>query len=497
MRRLALLVLLVLPLLAPGPSALAALSSLPPATVVTVPPLPGFKFVYAGRLFTTGADGSVLVPRSRSGARPPVTRTREWPLAGGGVAKFERWYGLDNLLHGSRPARAAVSTYRPVQFRFTKLTGEPVDRSSLGEITFKSSTGFITSLPPGTGSLQLQATRTVPDNDGLTVKEMYFTVQDVDVEGNNVVNRSQTKFVPNTTRVVDVPLLFFDASVRARDALFRFGVRGKLVLEYPNGRTRTLELDKEGFVSLPGLPRGQYHLSVDGPGLKLVQPVAMSKSQVVDLKMFTWLDVAVVLLTGLGVAVLLVLVGRRKLRHRSVPDSGAEARDPEVLAPGPELFDWRAPGHLQEDLVDAPAEAGDAGAGEREAARARQAEREAEREVAKVHEAVQRAVRERAAARAREAEHEVAKVREAVQRAAGERAAKEGDSAEVARADRAERFQHTDTSSTLLLQLKELPPQPGDVFVRGDLARAWRVPAPKGSPCPSVTDVDVLEETQP
>ncbi len=164
----------------------------------------------------------------------------------------------------------------------------------------------------------------VPDNNGLQVKQLYFTVQSVDVEGNNVVNRSQTKFFPATDRVVQVPLLFFDATVRARDALFGFGLSGDLLMRYPNGQERTLRLGSDGKVELPGLARGQYDLTVSGPGLRVSQPVSMSRRQVVDLKVFTWLDVVVVSVLALVLAGGLLWWGRRLHRRRGRSAPGPE-----------------------------------------------------------------------------------------------------------------------------------------------------------------------------
>lgn len=305
--------------------------------VATLPAVPGFVFRYQGKLYTTRADGTVVVPRVPHAVVPvirPLTLTV--PLPHGGQAGFDRWYGLSSLDGGSGTVTAAMRTSHPVRFVFSNLQDVPVARADLGQVQIKSSTGFLASLPTGSDTALLQATRVVRDSSGLVVKNLYYTVQNVDVEGNNVVNRSQTKFFPSHAAKVAVPLLFFDASVRARDALFNFAVAGELKLEYPNGRTAALELGPDGRVGLPGLPRGQYHLSVAGPGLKLVQPVVMSRPQNVDLKIFTWLDLAAVATLGLLLAIGLVLVGRLVHRRRLARQqaTGVTAAEP-VVEPTP------------------------------------------------------------------------------------------------------------------------------------------------------------------
>jgi hypothetical protein len=333
---LAALAVLLLTALALGAPAQAAPQPPRTATVATLPPLPGFSFDYHGQTWTTGPDGSVQIPRPLSGSDSKLTpRTRSFRLPDGEQAEFQRWYGLANLKGSTGRAIAALSTYRPVTFRFADLDGAAVPRDSLGQVLLKSSTGHLSKLPAGTDTTLLQSTRVVPDSSGLEVKHLYYTVQDVDVEGNNVVNRSQTKFLPQRHRTVLVPLLFFDATVRARDALFGWGISGSLNLEYPNGHSKVLTLGDGGRVALPGLPRGQYHLSVDGPGLKLMQPVAMSRPQDVDLKVFTWLDIAAVAVAGLCVAIGLVLVGRR-LHDRRLAQGEQEAvprSEPQLIGP--------------------------------------------------------------------------------------------------------------------------------------------------------------------
>ena len=291
-------------------------------TVATLPAVPGFVFDYRGKTWKTGADGSVQVPRSKSGEDTSLkVRTPKLPRPQGVEARFDRWYGMSRLQQRGGRTVATMQFHYPVELLFRNLEGEPVPRTELGAISLKSSTGFAVEMPTDSGKALLQGSRVVPDNNGLQVKDMYFTVQSVDVQGNNVVNRSQTKFFPAQDHVVAVPLLFFDATVRARDAFFGFGLGGTLHLTYPNGRGTSLPLGENGRVDLPGLARGQYLLAVQGPGLRLSQPVAMSRKQDVDLKVFTWLDLAVTAVVLLGVAFGLLWWGHVVHRRRRTPSS--------------------------------------------------------------------------------------------------------------------------------------------------------------------------------
>jgi hypothetical protein len=353
MRRLTvvgLLVLLPLVLSRPGPADAASAPAVDnkPRKVSVLPALAGVPFRYQGVTYRTDRAGRLSLPSSRAGVdnaiRPPAGGV---PLTGGGKATFEKWYGL-----GTKHQTAALATYKPVSFTFSNPQEQRVPRSSLGTITLKSSLGFITPLPAASQTLLLQSTRVVPDATGLEVKDLYYTIQQVDVEGNNVVNRSQTKFVPRTVQQVNVPLLFFDATVRVHDAIFGWGVGGKLVLAYPNGASKQLAVGNGGRVSLPGLPRGQYKMSVVGPGLKIVQPVAMSRAQDVDLKVFTWLDVGTAVVVVLIVAIGLILLGRRFHRRRLA----AAEHQPVVITPAAAAEPHPLEAVVVEAAVEAPVE---------------------------------------------------------------------------------------------------------------------------------------------
>ena len=296
-------------------------------TVTTMPPVPGFTFTYAGKGYRTGADGSVQVPQGRPSDDLRLTATTSsLELPDGVVARFDRWYGQGRLTQPNGRAIATLKIYKPVTLTFVDLEGAKVRRTDLGTVTVKASTGYHVDLPADSGTTLLQASRVVPDNQGLEIKQLYFTVQDVDVQGNNVVNRSQTKFFPETDRDVTVPLLFFDATVRARDAFFGFGLSGTLHLTYPSGRSTAIPLGEDGRVALPGLARGQYELAVEGPGLRLSQPVAMSRRQDVDLKVFTWLDVGVTVVVGLVVSLGLLWAGHVLHGRRRAGDGGRPGR---------------------------------------------------------------------------------------------------------------------------------------------------------------------------
>jgi hypothetical protein len=145
---------------------------------------------------------------------------------------------------------------------------------------------------------------------------MLYRVQAVTIDGNNLVNRAQQAFLPATNASVKLKLLFYSARFAAQDRLFRFSIGSGIKLEFPNHRVRRYKFDDSGQVVLPALPRGNYRVTINAPGIGLTSPVALTRNQVVKLKVVSYLDVAVVAIVLVGIALSLVLARRPQLRVR-------------------------------------------------------------------------------------------------------------------------------------------------------------------------------------
>jgi hypothetical protein len=191
----------------------------------------------------------------------------------------------------------------------------------------RSSVGEVKVVSPGE-TPWFQAQRVVPLNGVLEVKDLYWTIQSLDRHGSNVVNRSQQRFTPATERHVAVDLLYYTAKFRARDA-FLFNPRGSAIdLKFPDGHVERFELDGYGAATVSGLPRGQYTVTVVGGGPGMSQPVSITRNQDVDLKVLSWLDIAIAGFVIIGGLVGLVLVGRMLRKRR------AAAAAPREVLPG-------------------------------------------------------------------------------------------------------------------------------------------------------------------
>jgi hypothetical protein len=288
-------------------------------TVKTLPVTPGATFTLDGETRVAGSDGVVrfTVPVEDSGAPGRgvfdrvVLETPEVELAPDTRAVFARWRGR---LSEASTITAQFKFEYLVQFALEDGSGAPVPPERIDEITLKSSIGEIRIIDP-TEAPWLLGTRIVPGRATLDEKPVFWTVQSATDSGSPVVNRSETKFFPATERDIVMRTLYFSARFEVVDAFFGFRTGGALLIESPNGSVDRVPLT-DGVVEFDQLARGEYIVTVEGPGMKLSQPVAISRDQDIDLKLYTWLDLGLVALAGLAFLTVPLLLGTRARRKR-------------------------------------------------------------------------------------------------------------------------------------------------------------------------------------
>jgi hypothetical protein len=214
--------------------------------------------------------------------------------------------------------RLAVSLSYLVTFSFSQGSGgSPVNTSFVESITLKSETGEVLTLPSH-GDAWLLGVRAVARRGDLIAKSVGWRVQNVQYAGANVVNASQQRFAPAEQANVDVKLLFYGLDVHARDAFFGSAAGSAVDLVYPDGTSRRFSLDDAGRLHIPALPRGDYTLTAVGSGPKMSRPLGVSRDQVVDLAVYSWLDILLVLAGALVLTGGLASWGRvRRRRARS------------------------------------------------------------------------------------------------------------------------------------------------------------------------------------
>lgn len=294
------------------PAASCAVQPRTPSTlrIVSLPPVPGVRYTLDGRPFESGGVGvaeiqtdCLLEVRSRL-----QVLNREVPLGDRARARFARFYG------GAGNLTATFDIDYRVSFSFSDVDGKRVKPDRLTSFSVKGSTGAVKSFADSRPQW-LHGTRVIPSNDGLLVKKIYYTIEKVIVDGSNVVNRSQQRFLPTDQAKMNVALLFFTANFRTRDAFFNFPIGSAIRLTTPSGKVERHKIPENGRLTLRSLARGDYHVIVEAPGLKIARPVAVSRNQEVDLKVFSWLDVALLVFVLAAISFGLIVVRRPSLRR--------------------------------------------------------------------------------------------------------------------------------------------------------------------------------------
>jgi hypothetical protein len=305
-------------------------------TIHTVPPVAGFPVILDGVPAVTDGNGDAhfIAPPGGLGERVTLNEVVV-PIDGREVkANASKVYHESD--EGTVAELALDLLYR-VHFEFSDMAGSPVDASVIDTITVKSVIGQIVDLPAHEDNW-LQGSRVVPLQGLLEVKQVYWTVQQVEYSGSNVVNASQQRFQPDQQENVTVKLLFYRVDVALQDAVFGFAQTGEIDLVYPDGRSRRFPLDGDGRLTLPALPRGDYTITTIGAGPDMSRPLALSRNQVVELDFYSWLDIGVVGALILVLAVGLPFLGWRRRRPPGRHEAGgARARDGAVAQrrPGP------------------------------------------------------------------------------------------------------------------------------------------------------------------
>jgi hypothetical protein len=91
-------------------------------------------------------------------------------------------------------------------------------------------------------------------------------------------------------------------------------------------------------VRVDALPRGQYRVGVEGPGLASTRPFVLSRSQDASLLLISYLDVGVVSGLLVSIAVALLLFGRGAGLRRLIGSRASQPGQAQGEPQGPEEF---------------------------------------------------------------------------------------------------------------------------------------------------------------
>jgi hypothetical protein len=298
----------------------AAAAQLATLRVQTVPALKGIPIAVDGRVLRTDERGAAellaevpVVGNTASLRRTLGSVTVLGANIGPGVhAELGRWYAIGGWrrpLADRYVLHAALDVSYTVTPRFVEPSGREIDRARVSSVVVKSSDGTLHTFK-GSEDLRLHGTRVARIGSQLRANDIQYSLQRVTVDGANVVNRGELRFRPRRTRELTMRLRFYPARFMVRDAFFGFSTGSAIRLRFPDGRVERHELNPDGEVNLPSLPRGDYEVEVEGPGVLSKTPVSLSRGQQVELKVVSYLDLAIAALAILAVSVILPLAGR-------------------------------------------------------------------------------------------------------------------------------------------------------------------------------------------
>jgi len=316
-----------------------------PATVSvqTVPPTPGLLFNLGGKTFFAGSDGVASIQVGQPGKYQLSVLADQYSSPNQRI-EFARW--LDETYQPSKTIdvpstkvlEVGLNVYQQVGESFVDLSGFPVDPARIKQFTIRSAQGDLFTFNNGQPAW-IPATRVARFQNGLIVTNLEYSVIDMQVDGSNVVNKSQQRFFAHPNDTWQISMILYTLNIRANDGLFGSSVGKSVALVYPNGHIQNYPLNLNGMAVIHGLARGNYSLQVlNAKGLKQNIPVALSRSQTIDVNVPTNLDLLVVGGLGLLVALSLIIFGRlQPLRPRTKSDRPAHQYPQNPLAKADEL----------------------------------------------------------------------------------------------------------------------------------------------------------------
>jgi hypothetical protein len=282
--------------------------------IITVPKLPGARFMVDGRTHRADRQGVIRL-KVASGKKHKISVIDKKIAESDRTLEFVRWYygnhdedHLDALsgLTVKRNLRIKAgyrATYK-LQYSFVDKARNPVDRTRVSRVEFRGDHGQTVS-GNGSGTLTVVGIRPVVAGGTIIAKMVSYTVQRVDVDGSNVVQVNVQRFEPSRKTTVLIPLQLHTLHLSTRDFLFGNPVGQAVWLKYPDGHRFRVLLDADGKATIERLARGSYTVQVDAPGLAFERSLVLSRTQYVDLQHVSRPDIAVA--AGAVVAFLLVL----------------------------------------------------------------------------------------------------------------------------------------------------------------------------------------------
>ncbi len=303
-------------------------------TLETVPPLEGIDFQLADQQLSSNQQGlarfEIITPGIYNLAALLEPHTQ---ITSDTRATFARWEDevftperTVEITHSDIHIQIGFFLSHAIQTHFIDLTGEAIDWSRVSSLTLKSSSAAYRTID-NNEPYWLQSNRILRQRTGIFPTEVLWSVESVMLDGSNVVNRYQQRFYVKPNDDWEIQLLVYQARITSKDALFGVSVGKGVSLTLPDGSIQQHSFDTNGELYVYDMARGQYKMQVDGAsGVAPLTPVALTKDQDVELKVFSGLDIATMMTLGVVLALGLLFYGRPHLMRLKRGPSTANAK---------------------------------------------------------------------------------------------------------------------------------------------------------------------------
>ena len=289
-------------------------------TFRTVPPIAGVRLIVGERIYTTNEDGIIDFRVTEPGMHTlELLTTSDESLLPHTRLEFARWN--DNVfepvrelyLPRSRPLEAGFLLNYRVNQVFIGPNDQIVDPSRISLMTLRA-VGRIYTFEEA-GPHWLPANRLVRRiGEHLESKAIPYYFQSIEIDGSNVINRSQQRFYIHPNDVLPIRVLVYTAHFSSRDAMFDTPIGTGVRLDFPNGHSEHYPFDSQATISIDGLARGSYTARVTGAGGSAPPiPIHISRDQDVELLVISYLDMAVMAGVPALFALSLLIIGRPHL----------------------------------------------------------------------------------------------------------------------------------------------------------------------------------------
>ena len=286
--------------------------------IQTVPAIPGVSFQMNGQTIVTDEDGVANLKVSYAGKYELTVLIDKYNNPDQRI-ELARWVDETYSAYSTvqvptdKVVQVGLNVYQRVGESFVDLNGDPVDEGRISQLTIRSAQGDMFVLKDGQPKW-IPSSRVARRSAGLEATPLQYSVINVMVDGSNVVNKSQQKFFAQPNGTWQISLILYSLTIHATDGLFGSSVGKSVNLVYPDGKVLNYPYNLNGTVTIHGLARGNYSVQVIGArGLKQVIPVALSRSQTVEIKIPTSVDLFLLFFMGLLVVLGLLIIGRRQL----------------------------------------------------------------------------------------------------------------------------------------------------------------------------------------